>query len=290
MRPESTRKLAVGVLHLGVGTQDDAGRGAVDPGSETSSSDRQPIWTSASSEATVALHSANRGRAEHTFAFERKSDRLEQHRAYTADAALERPKARPEAPVPAPTTASDRSAQLTAIADSRSNSIDAGERRLRSWRRLGLALERIPLHRGGRPRRDQSPNGTGNPRLIELGISKNQATRARSLAGLSDGDFEAYLAAARVDGANVTVGGALRHAAVASGVQNPTNPVDPGTRGLREFRRDLNAAPHVADDLEVLEQSEVLLLDGVFQRPIEGASEPDVAAARAALADEGVAQ
>jgi len=215
-------------------------------------------------------------------AFNARDDRLKPHRANTVDVGPERPKARLEASTPNGIEGADATPQRAAVGGSRSPSISAGERRLRAWRQLGLALDGITLYRVSSAHRDRQTEETDSDRHIELGISKNQATRARALAEISDGEVEAYIAAAHVDGALVTVAGALRHAAVASGTQRSDASAVPGSRRLRAFRRDLNAAPHGADDLEVLEQS----ADGALQRPINRAAEPDVAAARAALADE----
>lgn len=235
-------------------------------------------------------HLTNRCRLEHTFAFERTSDRLDRRHASASPTTAEGRSGDTGVPGPKVPGGADRGPCPAESGGSTPVTVSAGERRLRAWRRLGLALDEVQLHLRLCPRRDRQWSRTSQSGLIKLGISKNHATRAWTLAGISDGDFDAYLSAARVDGALVTVGGALRHAAVASGTKNPDALVVPSSCGNHAYRRDLNTASRVAAGLGIGDMPAVLQRDDVCQGSVERTVVLDVNAARAAQAGKGVAQ
>lgn len=96
--------------------------------------------------------------------------------------------------------------------------LEAAELHLRSQRRAGELLGPLPLHRGGRPRRNLSHEETGSameqdfeglPTLREMGITRKEAHRWRRLASIPEVEFESYIQDGRDRAVEITTAGAL---------------------------------------------------------------------------------
>lgn len=100
---------------------------------------------------------------------------------------------------------------------------DAAEVKIRAERRVGELLADTELNKGGRPKENQSNDTTGFYSLKEMGLSRDDSSRWQKLAGMSDVDFEQYLASTRDAGKELTTAGVLR----AASSTNPDTIPDP---------------------------------------------------------------
>lgn len=66
----------------------------------------------------------------------------------------------------------------------------AAEIRIRAQRRGGEILAQMEKHPPGPPKGDRSHDGTDPPRLVDLGMSKNQSSRWQRIAGIPEEDFD----------------------------------------------------------------------------------------------------
>jgi SAM-dependent methyltransferase len=64
------------------------------------------------------------------------------------------------------------------------------EIKIRAERRAGDILSDMDKHPPGPPSGDRSHDGTNPPRLVDLGISKNQSSRWQSIASIPEDEFE----------------------------------------------------------------------------------------------------
>lgn len=98
----------------------------------------------------------------------------------------------------------------------------------RAIRRMGEMLADTPLHRGGRPDEGKGFAGTEKPvapadRLIDLGITKSQSSRAQQIARIPEKDFETFIGAGR----DLSINRLIRHGREAAAATRRANYVEP---------------------------------------------------------------